>query len=221
MVFGWKRGELPNGLISTGANGEQSEFRDGGWVAFNADQDRDHVRQGVRMPAGRPDDPFERLWDALEIQESGGRQFKPGGGLVTSGRGAFGVAQLMPPTAREMAKRLGDPSLAGRALTDAQANRRLGREYLRLQFDAFGDPVLALAAYNAGPSQVKDWIKSLGRPPSDPAGRAAWVGQIPFPETRNYVRKILGISAGDAAPARSAPQRLGGARAPGMPIARP
>lgn len=133
------------------------------------------------------------LWSALIDQESGGDQ-----GAV-SPKGAFGRAQLMPETAEEVAKALGRPGLAKIAAEDsprgAVANEMLGKIYLDQQLRAFdGDPVLALAAYNAGPGRVRQWIDRFGHP--DAVGRSRWLAMVPFKETRDYVHTILGDVAG-------------------------
>lgn len=136
----------------------------------------------------------EDLWGGLEKQEGARGKMD-----VVSPKGAKGPGQLMPDTAQYVANKLGRPELAAAALSDdpnmAWANRLLGQTYLKEQLDAFdGDPALALAAYNAGPGKVREWIARFGKP--DEVGRAKWVEMIPFGETRNYVKKILGDSVG-------------------------
>lgn len=132
------------------------------------------------------------LWGRLVRQESGGDQ------EATSSKGARGRAQLMPDTAREVAEQLGQPKLAELALGNgpeaAVANEYLGQVYLNQQMKEFGDPVLALAAYNAGPGSVKKWIKAYGMP-SD-VGAERWLAMIPFDETRKYVHAIMGDNLG-------------------------
>lgn len=134
------------------------------------------------------------LWGALEVQEGAKGRMD-----VRSPKGAKGPGQLMPGTAQWVADQLGRPDLAAKALSDdpndAWANRYLGQTYLGMQMREFGDdPVLALAAYNAGPGAVKKWIDRFGLP-SD-VGRAKWIEMIPFAETRGYVRNILKNAAG-------------------------
>ena len=100
-----------------------------------------------------------------------------------SPRGAIGLMQLMPDTAREMAvrTRLGD-NVPLEQLEEPETNLRLGVHYLSLlreEFDA--DMVAILAAYNAGPANAREW-----------RGRGALTAdQIPFPETKQFVTKVL------------------------------
>ena len=102
-----------------------------------------------------------------------------------SGVGASGLMQLMPSTARWTAKKIGlayTPAL----LTDRDTNLRLGTAYLKLVLDDFGgSQALAAAAYNAGPNRPRAWRQG-------PALESAiWAETIPFPETRDYVKKVL------------------------------
>lgn len=107
--------------------------------------------------------------------------------------GAGGLMQLMPGTAREVARRLKLPYARQRLRTDAVYNLRLGSVYLQQMLQRYDSFLpLALAAYNAGPRSVDFWIKRLG----DPRRRggqylADWIESIPFAETRRYVRKVL------------------------------
>jgi soluble lytic murein transglycosylase-like protein len=131
--------------------------------------------------ATRPD-----LWGALIQQESGGRQ------SAVSPRGAFGRAQLMPDTAAYVARRMGDPSLAERARTDPAVNERLGQAYLDEQMQRFGNPAVALAAYNAGPEKAAEWVQRFGMP--EPGRELEWAQRLTYPETRQYVANILSRS---------------------------
>jgi len=148
------------------------------------------VTPGGRSPAGRP--PAGDLWSRLIQQESSGDQ------SAVSPRGAFGRAQLMPDTAAQIAREMGDPSLAQRARTDPAVNERMGQYYLNQQMQRFGNEAVALAAYNAGPEKAAEWVRRFGMP--QPGQEAQWAAQIPFPETRQYVTNILGLDGpGDAA----------------------
>ena len=99
--------------------------------------------------------------------------------------GASGLMQLMPATARWTAKKIGlpySPSL----ITDRDTNLRLGNAYLKLVLDDMGgSQAMAAAAYNAGPGRPRKWREG---PVLD---AAVWVENIPFSETRDYVKKVL------------------------------
>ena len=104
---------------------------------------------------------------------------------VRSHVGASGLMQIMPATARWTAKKIGldyKPSM----ITDRDVNLRLGTAYLKLVLDDFGgSQALAAAAYNAGPGRPRRWRDG---PLLEPA---AWAENIPFAETRDYVKKVL------------------------------
>lgn len=102
-----------------------------------------------------------------------------------SGAGAAGLMQVMPATARWTARRLGIPYTQD-LITDRDTNLMLGTGYLKLVLDDFGgSQALAAAAYNAGPSRSRRWRQG---PVLD---AAAWTENIPFNETRDYVKKVL------------------------------
>jgi soluble lytic murein transglycosylase len=110
-----------------------------------------------------------------------------------SGVGASGLMQLMPATARWTAKKIGMPYSPGQ-ITDRDTNLRLGNAYLKLVLDDVGgSQPLAAAAYNAGPGRPRKWRDG---PVLD---AAVWVENIPFPETRDYVKKVLANSCTYAA----------------------
>ena len=102
--------------------------------------------------------------------------------------GATGLMQLMPETARWMARKVGVPYQPER-LVDPDYNARLGTAYLKLLLDDFeGNLAMAAAAYNAGPGRPRRWRDG---PAVD---AAAWVEGIPFNETRDYVKKVVSNS---------------------------
>lgn len=132
------------------------------------------------------------LLQAVARQES---RFTAG---VESPVGAVGLMQLMPSTASELAGR----RLEGASLKDPALNSRLGARYLRQLLEQWrGNPVLAVASYNAGPGAVGHWLKTgLGSDSPKPAGATIslerdpelWIEAIPYPETRLYTKKVLG-----------------------------
>ena len=111
---------------------------------------------------------------------------------VTSPAGARGLMQLMPGTARSMARRLGEAYKPDALLTDWRYNARLGSAYLEHLTDEFGQSyVLVAAAYNAGPGRVRQWIKRYGDPRQADVDPVDWIEHIPFNETRNYVMRVM------------------------------
>jgi soluble lytic murein transglycosylase len=111
---------------------------------------------------------------------------------AVSGAGARGMMQLMPGTAREQSTQLGLPYDFMRLTTDPGYNMQLGTAYFGRMMDAFGGSyVLAIAAYNAGPGNVRRWIASNGDPRSGGVNVVDWVEAIPFSETRGYVQNVL------------------------------
>jgi soluble lytic murein transglycosylase len=106
--------------------------------------------------------------------------------------GARGMLQLMPATAKRIAKDLQIPFSQQRLLTDPQYNLQLGRAYLEDMLDRFGGSyVLAVAAYNAGPARVSEWERDMGDPRAKGTDVIDWVEGIPFRETRSYVQRVL------------------------------
>ena len=109
-----------------------------------------------------------------------------------SRRGAMGYMQLMPQTAEEIGKILKINFTLDQLQENPTLNIILGSEYLRRLIEKFdGSYVLALAAYNAGPLNVKRWMKNAGDPRKIEVDVIDWVERIPFRETRNYVQRVL------------------------------
>src|SRR5215831_1595453 len=100
--------------------------------------------------------------------------------------GARGLMQLMPDTARPMARQRGLPFNDGALLDEPSANLTLGSAHLASLLKEFGEPRLAVAAYNAGATPVRQWWKA--RPSDD---MEVWVELIPFTETRGFVRRVM------------------------------
>jgi soluble lytic murein transglycosylase len=138
----------------------------------------------VHPPAGDGVDPALVL--AVIRQES---SFDRG---AVSPAGALGLMQLLPGTAEQVARALGG-SVTRVALTaDAQRNIALGTEYLGQLLARYdGSVPLAVAAYNAGPHRVDQWLVENGAPRPDPMAMLNWIERIPFGETRNYVQRVL------------------------------
>lgn len=99
--------------------------------------------------------------------------------------GASGLMQIMPDTARWTARKIGLP-FSIEQITDRSTNLKLGASYLKLMLDDFeGSQAMAAAAYNAGPSRPRRWREGARIEP------AIWAENIPFAETRDYVKKVL------------------------------
>jgi soluble lytic murein transglycosylase len=110
---------------------------------------------------------------------------------VRSGAGAVGLMQLMPGTGRMVARQIKLPYSGINTLTDPDSNIRLGTSYLAQMAERFdGHAVLATAAYNAGPHRVDAWL-----PPSGAEDARIWIENIPFNETRKYVKRVLAAQA--------------------------
>jgi soluble lytic murein transglycosylase len=102
---------------------------------------------------------------------------------ANSPAGAKGLMQIMPGTAKQLARK----KVSNRYLFKAENNIKLGTKYLRDLLDRHdGNQVLATAAYNAGPYRVKSWLKNAESLPAD-----VWIETIPFKETREYVKSVL------------------------------
>jgi len=108
---------------------------------------------------------------------------------AASPAGASGLMQLMPATAMVVARQLNEPAPA--PLTDAALNMRLGTAYLARLLDRFGALPPAIAAYNAGPNRVQDWLAAAGDPAAGALDPVDWIELIPFNETRNYVQRVV------------------------------
>ncbi|MDX1400872.1 MAG: lytic transglycosylase domain-containing protein [Kiloniellales bacterium] len=106
--------------------------------------------------------------------------------------GARGLMQLMPATAKRVARDEGTRFVRDWLTVEPDYNLRLGQAYLQQMIERYdGHYALALAAYNAGPHRVDRWLKTFGDP-RDPKMRLIyWIEQIPFSETRNYVQRVL------------------------------
>lgn len=140
---------------------------------------------------------------ALIMQaESGGNQ------NAVSPKGALGVMQLMPETAEEVSRELGIPYSKERLATDPNYNAALGTAYINKMLGRFdGNQTLAVAAYNAGPGMVDDWINGTNKTGKNPSGlqlpdprsggtsAQEFIQRIPFQETRNYTANIMSQAA--------------------------
>ncbi len=120
-----------------------------------------------------------------------------------SGVGASGLMQVMPATARWTAKKIGLTTFTADQINDRDTNIAIGTGYLKLVLDDFGGSMpLAAAAYNAGPGRPRTWRNG----PQMEA--AVWAENVPFAETRDYVKKVLSNTTNYAAILTGKPQSL-------------
>jgi soluble lytic murein transglycosylase len=126
-------------------------------------------------------DPY--LVAALVVQES---NFDA---AVRSHANAWGLMQILPSTGRQYARKLGVRPFSTQRLTEAEVNVRLGTQIFADSIRKFGGVHFALAAYNAGDSRVLAWQREKPGLPQD-----EFIDDIPFPETQNYVKRILGTA---------------------------
>lgn len=134
-----------------------------------------------------------QLFSAMIWQESGGNQYGKDGTPLVSPKGAVGVAQVMEDTGPEAARLAGVPWDRDKWLNDPRYNAKLGQAYFGAQMKKYdNNPVLAVAAYNAGPGAVDGWIKKFGDPRTGAISNEQFAAAIPYDETRNYVAKVTG-----------------------------
>ena len=106
--------------------------------------------------------------------------------VARSSVGASGLMQIMPATARWIAQRLGIKGFNPSEMQEPAKNIQFGAYYLKhVQTTLDGSPVLATAAYNAGPSRAQRWRDTR------PMEAAVYIESIPFAETRDYVKKVM------------------------------
>lgn len=131
--------------------------------------------------AARDHNIDEELLYAIARQES---RFAPD---IISSAGATGLMQLMPGTARWVAKQLARSDYNSARIAQVDLNTQFGAYYFKYWHERLDRmPALAAAAYNAGPSRAQAWRPSLA-----PLEGAIWVETIPYNETRDYVKKVL------------------------------
>ncbi|TIS12881.1 MAG: lytic transglycosylase domain-containing protein, partial [Mesorhizobium sp.] len=144
--------------------------------------------------------PLGVIPDSADISGSGkalayaiARQESEFNVAAISSAGARGLLQLMPGTAKQLAKKAGMTFSQTRLTTDAGYNATLGSAFLGEQLDRFnGSYVLTFAGYNAGPNRAAQWVAKYG----DPRGKDVdavvdWVERIPYTETRSYVQRVM------------------------------
>ena len=120
-----------------------------------------------------------------------------------SGVGASGLMQVMPATARWTAKKIGLDGFSIDQLNDRETNITIGTAYLKLALDDLGGSMpMAAAAYNAGPGRPRTWRNGQA------LDAAIWAENVPFTETRDYIKKVLANTTNYAAILSGKPQSL-------------
>jgi hypothetical protein len=110
-----------------------------------------------------------------------------------SPKGARGLMQVMPGTAKHIGRNAGVNVDLGMMASNEHYNVAVGSKYLADQMAKYrGNPMLAAAAYNAGPNRVDEWLQRFGDPRGAGVDPVDWVETIPFTETRDYVKKVIG-----------------------------
>ncbi|MEZ0225904.1 MAG: lytic transglycosylase domain-containing protein [Alphaproteobacteria bacterium] len=135
------------------------------------------------LPAQTPE---KALVHAIIHRES---MFNP---LALSQAGARGLMQLMPATAKAIAKREGETYNIKRLTADPRYNVQIGSAYLRHLVDNYnGFYPMAIAAYNAGPGNVAEWVRAFGDPRQGNIDLIDWIESVPIYETRNYIQRVM------------------------------
>lgn len=135
------------------------------------------------LPAQTPE---KSLVHAIIHRES---MFNP---LAVSQAGARGLMQLMPSTAKAIARREGETYNIKRLTADPRYNVEIGSAYLRHLVDNYnGFYPMAIGAYNAGPSNVAEWVQEFGDPRAGNIDLIDWIESIPIYETRNYIQRVM------------------------------
>ena len=161
----------------------------GVWVAREARNKGSNFYSPTAFPEITLPSAYQRHWSlahGITRQESSFDR------EAVSHAGARGLMQLMPGTARETSGKAGLPYDFGRLTKDPSYNIMLGTTYFARLLDSWGGNVpLAVASYNAGPGNVRRWVRENGDPRTPGVDIVRWVEQIPFFETRNYVQRVL------------------------------
>jgi soluble lytic murein transglycosylase len=108
---------------------------------------------------------------------------------VRSPANAWGLMQVVPATGKQLARSLKIKRFTTKSLTNPDINVRLGTLYFQRLVKQFGGAHYALASYNAGENRVERWINERPPLPQD-----EFIDDIPYPETQNYVKRILGTA---------------------------
>lgn len=146
------------------------------------------IKDTFKIVKNKSNDPYAPLVHALIKQESAFDH------TVISYAGAMGYMQLMPETAKLVAKDLGVKFYKRKLLTDKHYNIMLGSHYVQMLINKFdGSELLAIASYNAGPIPPERWIKEFYDPrqQKDLDKVVDWIELITYSQTRDYVQRVM------------------------------
>lgn len=158
------------------------------WVGKSALNLRLHSYIGAGFPTVTVPSEHASNWTmihAIARQES---EFDRG---AVSHAGARGLMQLMPGTARDVARTLGMSYQPASLTSDTSYNIQLGSSYFQRRLQQNGNHVLALAAYNAGQGNMNRWLRENGDPRTSAVDILDWIEDMPFFETKNYVQRVV------------------------------
>lgn len=184
------------------AHGQSDQEIEANWVKWREDAAMqatntiyNNLYQQTMMPGGKiqvTDNPsVDQLFSAITWNETRNSQFGKDGNTLISPKGAAGVAQVMESTGPEAARLAGLPWDRDKWLNDPRYNAQIGQAYFGAQMKKYdNNPVLAVAAYNAGPGAVDSWINQIGDPRKGQVSNAQFAAAIPVDETRNYVANV-------------------------------
>ena len=174
-----QRAKIENMILNT----YQDTDTDSSGIAYAMPSMPQSAAAGIKAVAKEekgPDDLVKRLQAQIMAKESGGRRYDKEGNLLTSSKGALGEMQVMPYTSR-------DP---GFGIKPARSNdpdelRRVGNEYAAAMYNRYGDPKLAMIAYNMGPGATDKWLAAGADPRKLPK------------ETQGYIRGVSLAEGGE------------------------
>jgi len=141
---------------------------------------------------GIPDHPRDRPTVDRAVVYAISRQESQFTQQVVSSANAYGLMQVITPTARAIAKRIGVAFDQNKLKNDPVYNARLGAAELGYLLDSFnGSYILTFVGYNAGPGRARQWIASYGDPRDPRVDPVDWVERVPFSETRYYIQRVM------------------------------
>jgi soluble lytic murein transglycosylase len=141
---------------------------------------------------GIPDHPKDQPAVDRSVVYAIARQESQFAKNAVSTANAYGLMQVIAPTARAIAKRLGIPFDQGKLKGDPAYNARLGAAELGHLLQTFnGSYILAFAGYNAGPGRAREWMARYGDPRDPKVDPVDWVERIPIAETRYYIQRVM------------------------------